>query len=1274
MVGEARLFGDDVQISLAEGEITLFRGEVRVVGAVEVYRRVIRGESAGDAGAEGLVERLRQAGFLRAAGASAAAAAESGGGPGQGLPAELGALRPYVVLGRGSFGSVYAAFDAARGIDCAVKICDQADNASILDLKNEVRTAWSLSHPNVVVPYELRCEHGRWFFAMELVRGRRIVDAFAAVPASARLGWLTQVFGQIADALDFVHAHGVLHLDLTPNNILVREDGTPAILDLGLARWGGARPIGTLGVEPGATGTLSYIAPEVLLGRAPTAASDWYSLGIVLFKVLSGRMPFAEMGAMEITLRPLASPPTSLRRIEWIPRALAAACEGMLERRPERRAGSAALRAALGVGREASVELVVGASDTGAFLGREGLLEALAAHQRSVAASGPVLVRVGGPPGIGKSALIRRFAAGSGALVLAGRCYENEHLPYKGIDGVIDALRGWLARGADPALLARVRPLLGGLARIFPGLRDLVDATGVEAVAGDPRMAAYQALKGVLLAISAETPLLLILDDVHWADRDSARLLAELLSPPAAAPMMVVCAHRLGEAGAFLGELAEMEALGALYRSAELTVGPLDEASLVALATRFGARVDTGAVARAVADSAGSPFLVEELARYLGSHGGAAPAVIALRDAVAARLGALLPVERELVELTAVAGRSLDERLVAAVAVAEGPAVSRGLVTLRSRRLLHGTSAEGRPTVAIYHDRLRTEVVALMDPSRRDALHRRWIAALEPEGAPPHELFIHYQALGEGRRAASLALAAAVQAEEALAFARAAEWYREALAGDHEGARAELLRRQAEALFNSGRTAAAGDVFVAAAEAAPGGGRVFQRRAADAYLLAGRLADGRRLLAPLLRAHEVPVAPGTVRLVGSLLRQIVSLRVRGIAGEVSESRASEDDLEMIDACWSLGKALAFVEPLAGVDFVLRCLHRSLSVGDPQRVARSLAFLAAGVFFQVPILRGRARGYLDEARALAERLEDPSLLGVMRMWEGMIEIGAGNWRLALEEVEGALVALDQRWGVDWERVIAGGLVVWLRMHLGDVRGALDLAGRMYRDASERGDLYGQVNFIQYLAWQEMLRGRPEEARRLVQWISAAWSPGRYTVQSFYVMMIEVLCALYEGDAQAAAARWQQGQAGFRRAGGERAPQSRIDNMILEARVLLRGPRSASGLRRLAALQRALAGEERSDARAHAGWLVAATRCFGEPKVASAGFTAAAADYAALGLEHWANSALLQAHRLDPRRPPAPGVREYFAAHSVEDTARWVETFMPCGAPLPSSIGS
>jgi hypothetical protein len=158
--------------------------------------------------------------------------------------------------------------DRLRGED----LRSRRTTASILDLKNEVRTAWSLSHPNVVVPYDAASvKHGRWFFAMELVRGRRIVDAFAA-DASERAAGVARCrcSGRSLTRSTSCTRSGVLHLDLTPNNILVREDGTPAILDLGPGAVGRyARPIGTLrGRSRGSTGTLSYIAPEVLLGRA----------------------------------------------------------------------------------------------------------------------------------------------------------------------------------------------------------------------------------------------------------------------------------------------------------------------------------------------------------------------------------------------------------------------------------------------------------------------------------------------------------------------------------------------------------------------------------------------------------------------------------------------------------------------------------------------------------------------------------------------------------------------------------------------------------------------------------------------------------------------------------------------------------------------------------------------------------------------------------------------------------------------------------------------
>lgn len=1274
-MGESKLFRHDVTIYFEGGQVTLRRGELQVSAAAEVYRRLVGGEAAGVPAAEELLARLEQAAMLSSA--PTGALGEGSQPPAEGIPAELGALRLFRALGRGSFGSVYAAFDPERGIECAVKLCEQIDAESILDLKNEVRTVWSLSHPNLVVPYALRREGGRWFYAMELVRGQRLVDAFAEIPASERLPWLARVFGQVTDTLDFLHASGVLHLDLTPNNILVREDGSPAILDFGLARWHGTRPLGTRAVGSGVAGTLSYIAPEVLLGRQPTAASDWYSLGIVLFRLLSGAMPFVEMGTMELTLRPLATPPKTLREREWIPRALAEACELLLERRPERRADGAKLRAALGDPRPPKRPDKAPDHRAPVFLGREELLAALTAEAQRAPTEGAALVRVSGAPGIGKTALLGRFAASSSALVLAGRSYEHEELPYKGIDGVIDALRGWLLHGADPALRDRLRPQVAALTRLFPSLRDLVDEIGpAPAAREDPRLVASQAMKRILREIAAVTPLLLILDDVHWADRDSARLLVEMLSPPQAPPIMVVCAHRLAEAagdGAFLTELAELETRGASYRRVTLTVGPLDAGSLMMLAAHHGARLGSDAAALAVAEAAGSPFLVEELARYLSAHDGAMPATIALREAIAARLIALAPTERELVELTAIAGRSLDEGLIAAVSSAERAAVSRGLVTLRTRGLLRGGSGADRATVAIYHDRLREEVVALISPEARARLHRRWIAALEPRAAPPHELHFHYKALGERRRASALALAAAEQAEAALAFGRAAEWYAEAMTEEAEAPRALLLRRQAEALFNAGRAAAAGDVFIAAATADPPAERVLLRRGAEAYLLAGRLDDGRRLLAPLLHAHDVPIAPSTTRLLGSLLRQIVALRVGNVAGRPAAAAVSEADAEMIDACWSLGKAMIFIEPLPSVNFVLLSLRGALAAGDPRRSARALAFLAGGVFAQVRLLRPRAQAYLEEARSIGRRLDDPVLRAVTEVWGGMIAIGEGRWEWALSQIEGALVVLTNHAGTDWERVTAGGLVVWLRLQLGEVRAAVDIAAQMLAEAIDRGDLYGQVTFLQYVAWNQALHGRTAEARRQARWITSTWSPGSFTVQSFYVMMIEVLCDLYDDDVTAAAARWQAGQASFRKAGGERAPQSRIDNAILEARVLLRGPARAPSRQRLIALQRALAREDRGDARAHAGWLAAALLASrGDREGAASSFAAAAATYAGLGLAHWANSALLQAHLLDPRRfSPEPALG-YLLAQGAADPARWVETFMPSGvSPVNSS---
>jgi len=1262
-IGEGLVFAPDATITFVDDvcELTLKSERCRVSAAA--YRTVVRGAADASTEAREVCATLKRAGIL----VSPGLAAEAGRPPPMGaLLAQIGSFRPHRALGHGSFGSVFEAYDVERGIDCAVKICDQLDPESLLDFKSEARTAWSLSHPHLIVPFRLGCERGLWFYAMELVRGRRITDAFAALAPEERLSWLARVVPELVDALEALHRRGVLHLDLTPNNIMVRDDGSAALLDFGLARWRGERPLGTRGVTAQPLGTLAYMAPELLLGREPGPACDWYSLGALLHRLLAGALPFAELGDMALTLRPVADPPPTLRKLDWVPPQLARAVESLLQPRPERRKDGRALLAALVAG---TLPAQSGSVQAPIFLGRDDLLHRLA-ELRQLASASPALVQLVGPPGIGKTAVVARFRAVGGGLVLAGRCYEHEHLPYKGMEGAIDELRQWLHARAPAELLARLRPHLAGAARLFPGLSEFV----ADAPAGAPeattteRGLAYQQLKSALREVAEHVPLTLVLDDVHWSDRDTAQLLVELLSPPHPPNALVLCTQRADEAAAsspFVAEVERLAARGLLFHRAVLEVGPLDAASMRALVEHHAAAVEPRLVERALDEAAGSPFLAEEFARWLAERPVSPSQVPALRDVVAARVAALNADERD--------GRSLDEGVLAAASRAERTQVSRALISLKTRSLLRGAVHEGRPTVAVYHDRLRGETVALLAPADRAAHHRRWIEVLEPRAVAPHELFVHYRAVDDRPRAVALAVEAAGQAAAALAFERAAEWYREALELDPGDARPLLLARRADALFNAGRSAAAAEAFVAAAHDAREAPRVRPRRAADAYLLAGRFTEGRELLLPILRERDIAVTRGTVSLLGSIIGQMVSLRLRGTAPQPPPVTQDDDELAVVDACWSLGRALAFVEPLTGVDFVLRSLRRALRTGDLHRIARALAFLSAGVFFQIPVLRGAAREHLAQASRIAAALDDRGLQAVTAMWEAMIEIGTGNWRSALDRLTEALSVLDRNCvGLHWERVIAGGLAVWLLMHLGEIRRGIDLAARMLGDAGERGDLYGQVQFIQYTAWDQILRGRTAEARQQARWIAATWSVGTYTVQSFYTMLLEALCDLYDDDDAAARARWQDGQPAFRRAGGLRAPQSRIDNAILEARILLRqAPVGATDRRRLGRIARDFAAEERSDGRAHAHWIGAALHV-GEGRHTEAGqrLHAAVRVYTHDGLGHWAAAAAAQASRFDHAHAGCDDAVAHFAAAGIADWPRWVDTFMPLGPDAPS----
>jgi serine/threonine-protein kinase len=222
-------------------------------------------------------------------------------------------------LGRGGMGAVYAAHDRLLGEHVAIKILHPAERASaegdrvdrVEWLRREVRLARLVTHPNVCRVFDLQMLDDQACLTMELVRGRslRAVIEEGPVPTSKALGWARQ----ICDGLSAAHACGIIHRDLKPDNVMVEQGGRAVITDFGIAR---PAPSLTEGAAPASAsapaleGTLDYFAPEQLgLGAAPDARTDIFALGVLLFELFTGGLPFVGDGPIKRLLARMNEPP-----------------------------------------------------------------------------------------------------------------------------------------------------------------------------------------------------------------------------------------------------------------------------------------------------------------------------------------------------------------------------------------------------------------------------------------------------------------------------------------------------------------------------------------------------------------------------------------------------------------------------------------------------------------------------------------------------------------------------------------------------------------------------------------------------------------------------------------------------------------------------------------------------------------------------------------------------------------------------------------------------
>ena len=1043
-------------------------------------------------------------------------------------------------LGAGGMGVVYEAVDRERNARVALKTLRTMSSEELLTLKHEFRAAQDLSHPNLVTLGELIEDDRRWFFTMELVEGEDLlthvrgqdvgedVTSADTVPnlkaraddrqplasptrgAGFDEGKLRGVLLQLGHALNALHAARKVHRDIKPGNVLVTPEGRVVVLDFGLTS-----DVHRSGWQPRLAGTIGYMAPEMFTTGDVDQAGDWYATGVLMFEALTGRLPFTAPTRMALLDAQQQDGPAPSTTGADVPRDLDQLCEALLRRDPTRRPDGDEVLRRLGHGqprRQPSRSLPP-------FVGRRRELGRLTNAQAEVDGGRSTTVLVRGASGVGKSYLVRHFTsrlqADVGAVVLAGRCYERESVPYKALDGIVDELTRFLA--ATPAdELSRLLPAdLPALTQVFPVLRQLPTTTTTTRDGDDPerqpqqvRAAASAALRELLHKVASRWPLVLVIDDLHWTDADSLQLLRELLRRPGAPRLLLIATMRDSD----VGQVPQAELLQAVPASDpdyDLRLDVLSTEDAEQLVTKLTTGLAVGGVdARAIArETSGHPMFIHEVIQHVAA-GSDTVALPRIDDAIRARIGRLEDASRTVVELVALAGSPLAQQTIADAAGLDFDELSQRATQLRITNLVRTRGGKALDPIEPIHDRIREAVVAALTNERKVELHERLATALEGAAqADPETLAVHWRAAGCNQHALRHAVRAAEQASTGLAFRRAARLYRWALelGASSPAQRPALHTSLGHALANAGEGVAAADAYLTAVTAAPAEQRLdLERRAAEQLLRAGHIDRGiEQVRAVLARVGmALPTTPG--RALASVLYQRAMVRLRGLRfTERAAADVPADELAHLDILWGL-VSLGLIDTIRGAEVGARMLRLALKVGEPGRLALALA--AEAVYAAQMSKPERARMLLAAAGRLADKVKLPHVLGIVAGNTGLVEYVLGNYRLAREHLLRSYRYFLDAPGAAWE-ISAVRLFELICLYC---EGQLaELARRIppiLAEADDRGDLFAATSIRVATEHVGLIAaGQPDQARANVDEAMARWSQTGFQMQHRYALV-------------------------------------------------------------------------------------------------------------------------------------------------------------------------
>jgi eukaryotic-like serine/threonine-protein kinase len=1097
-------------------------------------------------------------------------------------------------LGAGGMGVVYEAYDRERERIVALKTLLRASADDLYRFKREFRALADVAHPNLVSLYELMSDGTSWFFTMELVRGVNFLayvrerregerepaahelptlnvtnyqtlafsnDDLQAQRTNERdqlfdsqhpaeqmlttcnLSRLRPALRQLAAGVNVLHETDQLHRDLKPSNVLVTQAGRVVLLDFGLITETTAPE---LRGQHGLAGTPAYMSPEQVAHQPITKASDWYSVGVILYEALTGRLPFAGTVLDVLERKQHGEPPPPSALVPSVPEDLDMLCRALLRREPQDRPSGPEVLTRLQAdyptrtnATQSTQPILLSSAIVDAdelFVGRERELQALNDAYDASKQGQAVSVYVHGTPGMGKTALVAHFLAElrrreAEVVVLEGRCYERESVPYKALDGVVDSLSKYLLLLA-PEQVDDLMPVdAPALARLFPVILQVgaIRAAPMrEQLLADPavlRRRAFTALRELLARLALRQPLVVFISDLHWADADSTALMEDLLRPPDAPPLLLIISFRSEEieTKSFIKQLLK-RVDGATCR--EIKLQPLadpEARELVRSLLPAEQREYESALNVIVSEAAGNPLFLEELTRYALTSGRAQAAGLSLGEMICARLKQQPAGARQLLETLSVAARPLRPD-IAAQATGLRDDEAPLIAALRAARFLRSGSTTQQ--LEIYHDRIRETLAAQLDPSNVQHIHRRLAETMTAKGIDdPELLFDHFLGAGEQVLAAVLAASAAKRAVRALAFDRAAQFYRRAI-DLAPAVGTDLLPLQTglgEALANAGRPAEAARVYLDATKLAPVDQALeFQRRAAEQFLMGGHINEGLDVLRRVLAIVGFKLAPDPKRALVSLLRQRVLLRLRGLSFKPRKlSEISPDELLRIDTCWAVAAGLGLVDTMRAFDFQTRHLLLALRAGEVYRIARALCFeVGFNAMAGDPAIHQTAP-LLEQAQVLAHRSRHPHAQSLAVWARGIAAYLVGDWVNAAQLCDRAAELLREKCtGVTWELITANRFLLGSLTFLGEVGELVQRVPLLLAAAQEQGNLFAATDLRTRLNLVWLVNDQPDAARQEVIDAMLQWPQAGFHLQHYSALVALVQIELYTGDSAVA----------------------------------------------------------------------------------------------------------------------------------------------------------